>query len=132
MCEVHEQYTVEAIEQVRKDYPGVAIVAHAECSPEVIAMVDLVGSTKDMIDYVRDVDAPRYLLLTDSAMTENLAAEFPHREFVRACKQRCKYMESITLENTRDALEKNQYVIELDEDIIRRARLPIDRMLTIK
>ena len=132
LCEVHEQYTVEAIKQVRKDYPGVAIVAHAECSPEVVAMVDLVGSTKDMIDYVKNVDAPRYLLLTDSAMTENLAAEFPNREFVRACKQRCKYMESITLENTRDALEKNQYVIELDEDIIRRARLPIDRMLTIK
>jgi len=132
LCEVHELYTVEEVEKAQVDHPEAAILAHAECSPEVVALANLVGSTKDMIDYVREVDAPEYLVLTDYAMTQNLAAEFPQRKFIHECKQRCKHMELITLENTRDALEKNQYVVELDEDIIRRARIPIDQMLTIK
>ena len=131
-CEVHELYKVEDVENVRKQYPDVVILAHPECSPEVIAKVDYAGSTKGMIDYVKNVDAPRYLLLTECSMADNLAAEFPNREMVRACSLRCKYMNLIKLEDTLASLEQLRYEVHLDEDIVRRAKLPIDRMLEIR
>lgn len=131
-CEVHELYKVEDVENVRKQYPDVVILAHPECSPEVIATVDYTGSTKGMIDYVKNVSAPRYLLLTECSMADNIAAEFPGREMVRACSLRCKHMNLIKLEDTLAALEKMQYKVELSDDIIQRAKLPIDRMLAIK
>jgi quinolinate synthase len=131
-CEVHELYTVQDVENARKQFPAVVILAHPECSPEVVAKVDLTGSTKQMIDYIRAVDAPRYLLLTECTMADNIAAEFPHREMVRACSLRCKHMNLITLDQTLAALENLQYKVDLPEDIITKARLPIDRMLTIR
>ncbi len=131
-CEVHELYKVEDVENVRKQYPDVVILAHPECSPEVIAKVDYAGSTKGMIDYVKNISAPRYLLLTECSMADNLAAEFPEREMVRACSLRCKHMNLITLQDTLNAMEKMQYKVELSQDIIERAKLPIDRMLAIR
>ena len=131
-CEVHELFTVEDVENLRRQYPDVVILAHPECSPEVIARVDYTGSTKGMIDYVTQVDAPRYALLTECTMGDNIAATFPHREMVRACSLRCKHMNLITLEQTLESLQKIQYKVELDPEIIRRARLPIDRMVSIR
>jgi len=130
-CEVHELYTVEDVANARKQFPDVVILAHPECSPEVIEQVDFSGSTKGMLEYVQTVDAPRYLLLTECSMGDNIAAEFPQREMVRACSLRCKYMNLITLEQTLAALQQTQYKVELPEDVIRRARIPIDRMLAI-
>lgn len=131
-CEVHELFTVGDVENARKQFPDVVILAHPECPPEVVEKCDYSGSTKGMIDYVRNVDAPRYLLLTECTMGDNIAAEFPHREMVRACSYRCQYMNLITLEDTLAALENVQYKVELPEDIITRARIPIDRMLAIR
>ena len=131
-CEVHELYTVQDIENARRQWPDVVILAHPECHPDVIAKVDFVGSTKAMIDYVRNVDSPRYLLLTECTMGDNIAAEFPHREMVRACSLRCKHMNLITLEQTLASLQNLQYEIELPEDTIQNARLPIERMLAIR
>ena len=131
-CEVHEKFTVEDVENARKQFPDVVILAHPECHPDVIERCDFAGSTKAMIDYVRDVDAPRYLLLTECSMADNLAADFPQREMVRLCSLRCEDMAIITLEATLESLEKTQYRIELPKEVIQRARLPIDRMITIR
>jgi quinolinate synthase len=131
-CEVHELFTVEDVANIRRQYPDAVILAHPECSPEVIAKVDVSGSTKLMVDYVRDVDAPRYALLTECSMGDNLAAEFPHREMVRACTLRCKHMNTITLDDTLEGLRKLQYQVHLSDDIITRARTPIDRMISIR
>ncbi len=131
-CEVHELFTVEDVENIRRQYPDAVILAHPECSPEVMAKVDVAGSTKVMVDYVRDVDAPRYALLTECSMGDNLAAEFPHREMVRACSLRCKHMNTITLQDTLEALQKLQYQVHLSDDVITRARTPIDRMISIR
>ena len=131
-CEVHELFTPEDVDNIRKQYPDAVILAHPECSPEVIAKVDVSGSTKAMVEYVRDVDAPAYALLTECAMGDNLAAEFPHRNMVRACTLRCKHMNYITLEDTLEGLTKLQYQVELAPEIIERARLPIERMLDIR
>lgn len=131
-CEVHELFTVQDVENIRRQFPGVVILAHPECSPEVIDAVDISGSTKAMVDYVEKVDAPKYALLTECAMGDNLAAEFPHRDMVRACSLRCQYMNQITMEDTLAALEKIQYKVELAPEVIERAKKPIDRMLSIR
>ena len=130
-CEVHEKFTVDDINNVRRQFPDTVILAHPECSPDVVAASDFSGSTKAMIDYVRNVAAPRYLLLTECAMGDNVAAENPEREMLRLCSVRCPHMNLITLEDTLAALEKNQYEIVLPEDIINRARASLDRMLEI-
>jgi quinolinate synthase len=131
-CEVHEKYTVQDVENARKQFPGVVILAHPECPPDVVAKVDYTGSTKGMIEYVRTVNAPRYLLFTECSMADNLAAEFPEREMVRACSFRCKHMNLITLEQTLASLQQLRHKVELPQDIIDRARKPIDRMLEIR
>jgi quinolinate synthase len=131
-CEVHELFTVSDITTVRQQFPDVVIVAHPEVSPEVLELCDASGSTKQMIEYVRKTEADRYLLLTECSMGDNIAAENPEKEMLRLCSHRCPHMGQITLEETLAALEKIQYKIELSDDLIRDARLPIDRMLEIR
>lgn len=130
-CEVHEKFTVDDINNVRKQFPDTVILAHPECSPEVVKASDFSGSTKAMIDYVKNIDAPRYLLLTECSMGDNIAAENPNREMLRLCSVRCPHMNLITLEDTLAALEKNQHEITLPDEIIKKARLSLDRMLEI-
>ncbi len=130
-CEVHERFTPEDIRTVRRQFPDVVVLAHPECSPEVIQESDFSGSTAAMIKYVDEVDAPRYLLLTECSMGDNIAASRPDRELLRLCSIRCPHMAEITLEDTLEALQKNQYVVTLDEDIRRRALEPVERMLAI-
>lgn len=131
-CEVHELFTVDDVLMARKQFPDVAIIAHPEVSPEVLKVCDANGSTKQMIDYVRNTKAKRYLLLTECSMGDNIAAENPDKEMLRLCSHRCPHMGQITLEETLEALQKLQYQIHLSDDIIQSARLPIDRMLEIR
>jgi quinolinate synthase len=130
-CEVHEKFTVEDIENVRKQFSDVVILAHPECSPEVVEVSDFSGSTSAMIKYVEDAKAPRYLLLTECAMGDNVAAANPHKEMLRMCSVRCPHMNEITLEETLKSLQKMQYIIEVPEEIRQRALKPIERMLEI-
>lgn len=130
-CEVHEQFTVADIESIRAQFPEVVILAHPECSPEVVDASDFAGSTSAMVRYVRETKAPQYLVLTECAMGDNIAAENPDKEMLRLCSVRCPHMNEITLEDTLAALENTQFVIELDEDIRTRALLAVERMLAI-
>ncbi len=130
-CEVHEKFTVQDIETVRAQFPDVVILAHPECSPEVVAAADFSGSTNAMIRYVQQTKAPRYLLLTECAMGDNIAAANPDKEMLRLCMVRCPHMNMITMEDTRDALKFNRYVIELDEEIRQRAYRAVERMIQI-
>ena len=84
-----------------------------------------------MIRYVREHPASRYLILTECAMGDNIAAANPDKEMVRMCSIRCPHMNEITLEDTRDALRFNRYVIKVPEDIARRARVALERMIAI-
>jgi len=130
-CEVHEQFTVEDIENARRQFPDVMVLAHPECSPEVVAAADYSGSTTAMIKYVQDNPAPHYLILTECAMGDNIAAENPDKEMLRLCSIRCPHMNEITLEDTREALRQNRYVIEVPEDIRQRAYRAVKRMIEI-
>ncbi len=130
-CEVHEQFTVSDIDAVRAQFPDVVILAHPECSPEVVAASDFSGSTNTMIRYVEQTKAPRYLLLTECSMGENVAAANPDKEMLRLCMVRCPHMNQITLQMTRDALANIQYVIDVPEEIRVRAARAVQRMIAI-
>ncbi len=130
-CEVHEQFNVDEIRTIRRQFPDVVVLAHPECSPEVTEEADFAGSTAAMIRYVEQVDAPRYLLLTECSMGDNIAASRPDKELLRLCSIRCPHMAEITLEDTLESLQNMKYVVELNEEIRRKALKPVERMLAI-
>jgi quinolinate synthase len=131
-CEVHELFKPSDVDNIRRQFPDTVILAHPECSPEVIEKADIAGSTKVMVDYIEKVDAPRYALFTECSMGDNMAGQFPHREMIRSCNLRCQHMNQVSLEDTLLALQKIQYKVELDEATIAGAKKPIDRMLEIR
>jgi quinolinate synthase len=130
-CEVHEKFTVEDIRSVRQQFPDVVVLAHPECSPDVVAAADFSGSTTAMIRYVEKMKAGRYLLLTECSMGDNIAARNPQREMLRLCSVRCPHMNEITLEDTLESLRKEQYEITVPPEIAVKARVALDRMLEI-
>lgn len=130
-CEVHEKFTVEDIQAIRHDHPEVVILAHPECSPEVVNASDFAGSTQAMIRFVEQTDAAEYLLLTECAMGDNVAAANPQKEMLRLCSVRCPHMNQIQLQDTLNALRHTRYVIEVPEAIRVRAYQAVERMLHI-
>jgi len=130
-CEVHEKFTVKDIEAVRAQFPDVVILSHPECSPEVVAASDFSGSTNAMIRYVQQTKAPHFLLLTECAMGDNIAAANPEKDMLRLCMVRCPHMNTITLEDTLNALKLNRYVIEIPEEIRLKAYRAVERMIQI-
>jgi quinolinate synthase len=130
-CEVHEKFTVKDIQTVRQQFPDVVILSHPECSPEVVAASDFSGGTNAMIQYVQQTNAPQYLVLTECAMGDNIAAANPDKDMLRLCMVRCPHMNTITLEDTLKSLQLNQYVIHIPEDIRLRAARSVERMIAI-
>ena len=130
-CEVHELFTTEDVDAVRRQFPDVMILAHPECSPEVVAKADFSGSTTAMIAAVEKSKAKRYLLLTECSMGDNIVAAHPEKEMLRLCSHRCPHMGEITLEQTRDALRYLRWKIEVPEDIRVRALRAVERMLAV-
>ncbi len=130
-CEVHDKFTVEDIRRVRAEYPDVAVLSHPECSPEVVAASDFTGSTSAMIRHVEETNAPRYLLLTECSMGDNIIGANPDKEMLRLCSVRCPHMGQITMEDTLAALEKMQYEITVPEEIQARAARSVQRMVEI-
>ena len=128
---MHEEFNLEDIENTRKQFPDVVILAHPECKPEVCAAADFSGSTSAMVRYVQDTKAPHYLLLTECSMGDNIAASNPDKDMLRFCSVRCPHMNEITLEETRDALKNMQYIVEVPEDIRAKAFTAVQRMIEI-
>lgn len=130
-CEVHDKFTVEDIVAIRKQFPEVVILAHPECSPEVVMASDYSGSTNAMIRYVEQTKAPKYLLLTECSMGENIASANPDKEMLRLCSVRCPHMNQITLEDTLKSLREEKYQIEIPMEIQAKARQAVERMIAI-
>ena len=130
-CEVHELFTTEDIDSVRKQFPDVMILAHPECSPDVVARADFSGSTTAMIKAVEKSKATRFLLLTECSMGDNIVAANPGKEMLRLCSHRCPHMHEITLEQTRDSLKYLRWVVDVPEEIRVRALRSVERMLAI-
>jgi quinolinate synthase len=129
-CEVHERFTADEVRTLRAENPGVVVLAHPECPPEVVAEADFAGSTAAMADYVTTRKPPRVVLLTECSMSDNIALKNPDVSFVRPCNL-CPHMKRITLSNIRTALEEMRHEVSIDPDVADRARLAVERMLAV-
>ena len=129
-CEVHERFTPQEIRQYRRIHPGVTVIAHPECPPDVVAEADYSGSTANMIDYVATHRPEKVLLVTECSMSDNLAALNPETEFVRPCNL-CPHMKRITLAGIRRALENLETPVTIPAELEGRARMAVERMLAI-
>lgn len=130
-CEVHEKFSVEDINNVREKFSDVVVLAHPECSPEVVEASDFSGSTTTMIKYVEKLNGCKILLLTECSMGDNIIAENPDKDILRLCSVRCPHMNQITLEATLSSLTDLKYKIEIPEDIRLRAHKAVQRMIEI-
>ena len=129
-CEVHERFTPAQIRELRAENPGVVVLAHPECPPEVVDEADFAGSTAAMADYVTDHQPGRVVLITECSMADNIAVLHPNIDFVRPCNL-CPHMKRITLPNIRRALETMQHEVTIDPAVAVRARQAVERMLAI-
>ncbi|GAB5387187.1 MAG: quinolinate synthase NadA [Alphaproteobacteria bacterium] len=129
-CEVHELFTPEQIDEYRSGFDGLSVVAHPECPPDVQHAADFVGSTAQMLDYVRREKPKDVFLVTECSMSDNIAAELPEVNFVRPCNM-CPHMKLITLDKIEQALTSLQPAIELDPTTAAKARRAIERMLEL-
>ncbi|HEX3808626.1 MAG TPA: quinolinate synthase NadA [Rhizomicrobium sp.] len=129
-CEVHERFTVKDIQSYREANPGVIVLAHPECPPDVVAEADFAGSTSAMIGYVGEHRPKRVVMVTECSMSDNVAVEFPDVEFVRPCNL-CPHMKRITLPGILRSLETMTYEVTVDPAIAGRARAAVERMLAV-
>lgn len=129
-CEVHELFTPDDIRAVRESYPGVTVMTHPECPPEVVAEADFSGSTAMMADFVAERRPQRVALVTECSMGDNLAQQFRDVEFVKPCNL-CPHMKRITLGKIRAALEEEQHEVHIDPLLAERARAAVERMLAV-
>src|ERR1700758_2603080 len=129
-CEVHERFTPDDIRSLRESHPGITVLAHPECPPEVIAECDFTGSTAAMADYVGKERPSRVVLLTECSMSDNVAIQYPDLEFVRPCNL-CPHMKRITLPKIRRTLETMTHEGTDDPAIAERARRTVERMLAL-
>ena len=120
----------EELAAYRQSEPGVKIIAHPECPPDVIAMADFTGSTSGMINWVKDNRPKKALLVTECSMASNVAAEAPDVEFVRPCNL-CPHMKRISLEAIYDSLLYNQYEVTVDPVVAEKARRAVERMVNL-
>ena len=130
-CEVHERFTAQEIRDYRTAHPGIVVLAHPECPPEVVAEADFAGSTAAMIGYVGSHKPQRVVMITECSMSDNVAADNPGTEFIRPCNL-CPHMKRITLEAILHSLETMTHEVVIDPVIAARAKAPIDRMLAVK
>ncbi len=129
-CEVHERFTAAEIREVREQYPGIVVLAHPECPPEVVAEADFAGSTAAMNDYVGTRKPARVVMITECSMSDNVAIDYPEIEFVRPCNL-CPHMKRITLGKIRRALETLTEEVTIDPVVASGARRAVERMLAV-
>ena len=129
-CEVHEQFNDEEINEIRKNNPGIKIIAHPECPPDVIKASDFTGSTSGMIKYVKDHQPEKVMMVTECSMSDNVQVDNPNVKFIRPCNL-CPHMKKITLPKILDCLENESNEIIMDDTTIEKARKSVERMTTI-
>jgi quinolinate synthase len=129
-CEVHQRFTPAEIRGLREAHPGVTVVAHPECPPDVVAEADFSGSTAMMEDFVQRTAPRQVVLVTECSMSDNLAVRHPEVDFIRPCNL-CPHMKRITLSNIRHALETMTTAVTIDPAIAAPARRAVERMLAL-
>ena len=129
-CIVHEKFTGNQVNEIREQNPGIKIIAHPECPPDVISASDFAGSTSSMVNYVKENQPKKVLLVTECSMSDNIQIENPKVDFVKPCNL-CPYMKKITLKKILECLEKENNEIKIGNNIATRARKSVQRMADI-
>ena len=129
-CIVHEKFTGNQVNEIREQNPGIKVIAHPECPPDVISASDFAGSTSSMVNYVKENQPKKVLLVTECSMSDNIQIENPNVEFVKPCNL-CPYMKKITLKKILECLEKENNEIKIGNNIATRARKSVQRMADI-
>jgi quinolinate synthase len=129
-CEVHERFTGDEIRAYRSGRPGIVVLAHPECPPDVLAEADFVGSTSAMSAYVERERPPSVVLITECSMSDNVAAAVPDVEFVRPCNL-CPHMKRNSLDKILVALQELRGEVTIAPDVADRARAAVERMLAV-
>ena len=129
-CEVHEQFNDEEINEIRKNNPGIKVIAHPECPPDVIKASDFTGSTSGMIKYVKDNQPEKVMMVTECSMSDNVQVDNPNVKFVRPCNL-CPHMKKITLPKILDCLENETNELIMNKETIKKARKSVERMAEI-
>jgi len=131
-CVVHEQFTRETAEKIRASHPDVKILAHLECSSSLVEVADMVGSTSDMLRYVKEYNPPHVMLITECGITDRVKTEFPDKHIVGAC-QLCPFMKQITLDGILTALRNPQpeQIITIPKNILDKAHASLQKMMTL-
>ena len=130
ICMVHDQFNEKEINDIRERNPGIKIIAHPECPPDVIKASDFAGSTGGMINYVKNNQPKKVMMVTECSMSDNIQVENPNVEFIRPCNM-CPHMKKITLPKILDCLENETGEIIMDQDTINKARLSVEKMVAI-
>jgi len=129
-CEVHEQFNDEEINEIKKNNPGIKVIAHPECPPDVIKASDFTGSTSSMIKYVKDNQPDKVMMVTECSMSDNVQVDNPNVKFIRPCNL-CPHMKKITLPKILDCLKNETNEILMSEETINKARKSVERMTEI-
>lgn len=128
-CYVHEEYNAEQIFKIRTEYPQAKIVSHPECNSEIVSHSDFVGSTSQMLNYMRETETKEFLMLTECGLSSRLQVEFPDKKLVGSCML-CKYMKSNTLEDILRVLKNptERDRVNVDHIVMQRAHKCIEAM----
>ena len=129
-CIVHEKFSSNEINDIRKQNPGIKIIAHPECPPDVISASDFAGSTSSMVRYVKNEQPKKVLLVTECSMSDNIQIENPNVEFIKPCNL-CPHMKKITLKKILNCLENESNEIKIGHNIASKARVSVQRMAEI-
>ena len=130
-CMVHEQFTAEELRGYRELHPGIQIIAHPECPPDVLDEADFVGSTAGMIGWLESHQPRQVVMVTECSMSDNVAADSPNTEFIRPCNL-CPHMKRITMDGIRDSLRDMKHEVVIEPKIADRARIAVERMLEVR
>jgi quinolinate synthase len=136
-CIVHATFLARRLATARVEHPQALVAAHPECPADVLAMADFIGSTSAIIDWCVSAPAEEYIVMTESGVRHSLERLAPQKRFYFIPNENCNcsecpYMRRNTLEKLRDCLANLTPRIELSDDVIRRAALPIERMLAVR
>ena len=129
-CEVHEKFNDAEINEIRKNNPGIKVIAHPECPPDVIRASDFTGSTSGMIKYVKDKQPEKVMMVTECSMSDNVQVDNPNVKFIRPCNL-CPHMKRITLPKILECLENENNEIIMSNETIEKARKSVERMTKI-
>lgn len=130
-CPTHLGITKKDVLELKKKHPNAIILAHPECHPDVIDIADKIASTEGMVRYAKESDAKEFIVATEKGLCYRMKKEMPDKEFYSIENAVCPTMKKITLEKVIRSLEKMEPEIKLSEEIIEKARKPLERMLKV-